>query len=109
MKLLKGLKEQVKWVNRSWCEPNSPSRVIQSYCKLVVIVFWHIRKLFFKPVIYDSHKHKILWSRILEPDINLLELPTGLKDILINAGFSTIKSILECTLSDISSKIGVNL
>ena len=33
----------------------------------------------------------------------------GIRDTLINARFSTIKSILECTTSDISGKIGVDL
>jgi hypothetical protein len=44
----------------------------------------------------------------LESDIHLLELADGIKDTLINSGFSTIKSILECTISNISSKIGVD-
>jgi hypothetical protein len=38
-----------------------------------------------------------------------LELSAVLKDVLINAGFSTIKSILEFTPSDISSRVGVDL
>jgi hypothetical protein len=45
---------------------------------------------------------------MLESDIHLLELADGIKDTLINSGFSTIKSILECTTSDLSSKIGVD-
>jgi hypothetical protein len=45
----------------------------------------------------------------VEPDIYLLELADGIKDVLINAGFPTIKSILKCTTSEISSKIGVDL
>jgi hypothetical protein len=45
----------------------------------------------------------------LEPDIYLLQLADGVRDALINGGFSTIKSILECTTDDISSKIGVDL
>jgi hypothetical protein len=45
----------------------------------------------------------------LEPDIYLLQLAEGVKDALINGGFSTIKSILECTTDAISSKVGVDL
>jgi hypothetical protein len=37
-----------------------------------------------------------------------LELIDGIKDNLISSGFSTIKSILECTTSDLSTKIGVD-
>jgi hypothetical protein len=37
-----------------------------------------------------------------------LKLADGIIDALINAGFSTIKSILECTTSDLSNKIGVD-
>jgi hypothetical protein len=44
----------------------------------------------------------------VESDIHLLELADGIKDSLINSGF-IIKSILECTTSDISSKLGVDL
>jgi hypothetical protein len=43
-----------------------------------------------------------------EPDVYLLQLADGVRDALINAGFSTIKSILECTTSDLSNKIGVD-
>jgi hypothetical protein len=45
---------------------------------------------------------------MVESDIHLLELADGIKDTLINSGFSTIKSILESTNSDLSSKIGVD-
>ena len=45
---------------------------------------------------------------MVESDIYLLELADGIKDSLINSGFSTIKSILESTNSDLSSKIGVD-
>jgi hypothetical protein len=45
----------------------------------------------------------------MESDIQILELASGIKDALINAGFCTIKSILNCTTSDISSKVGVDL
>ena len=45
---------------------------------------------------------------MVESDVNLLELADGIKDNLINAGFSTIKSIIECTTSDLSSKIGAD-
>jgi hypothetical protein len=41
-------------------------------------------------------------------DVHLLELADGIKEMLINAGFSTIKSILECSASDISTRIGVD-
>jgi hypothetical protein len=44
----------------------------------------------------------------LEPDIYLLQLADGVRDALINGGFSTIKSILECATSDISSKVGID-
>jgi hypothetical protein len=43
-----------------------------------------------------------------ESDIQLLELAEGVKDTLVNAGFFTIKSILECTTSNISSRLGVD-
>ena len=45
---------------------------------------------------------------MVESDIHLLELADGIKDTLISSGFSTIKSILESTNSDLSSKIGVD-
>jgi hypothetical protein len=45
----------------------------------------------------------------MESDIQLLELASGIKDALINAGFCTIKSIINSTTSDISSKVGVDL
>ena len=45
---------------------------------------------------------------MVESGIHLLELADGIKDSLINSGFSTIKSILESTNSDLSSEIGVN-
>jgi len=41
-------------------------------------------------------------------DIHLLELADGIKSALGNAGFSTIKSILECSSPDISNRIGVD-
>ena len=44
---------------------------------------------------------------MVESDIHLLELADGIKDTLINSGFSTINSIIECTTSDLSNKIGV--
>jgi hypothetical protein len=46
---------------------------------------------------------------VSEPDINLLKLDVGIRDALINGGFSTIKSMLECTTSDISSRVEVDL
>lgn len=45
---------------------------------------------------------------MVEPDIYLLQLADGVRDALINAGFTTIKSILECTTSDLSNKVGVD-
>ena len=47
-------------------------------------------------------------ENLVESDIHLLQLADGVRDALINAGFSTIKSILECTTSDLSYKIGVD-
>jgi hypothetical protein len=41
-------------------------------------------------------------------DIHLLELADGIKSTLANAGFSTIKSVLECSTTDISNRIGVD-
>jgi hypothetical protein len=45
---------------------------------------------------------------MVKSDIHLLVLADGVRDALINAGFSTIKSVLECTTSDLSNKIGVD-
>jgi hypothetical protein len=45
---------------------------------------------------------------MVESDIHLLELADGIKDTLINSGFSTINSIIESTTSDLSNKIGVD-
>jgi hypothetical protein len=45
---------------------------------------------------------------MVESDVHLLELADGIKETLINAGFTTIKSILECSASNISTKIGVD-
>ena len=44
----------------------------------------------------------------MQSDIHLLELADGIKSALTNAGFSTIKSVLECSTTDISNKIGVD-
>jgi hypothetical protein len=44
----------------------------------------------------------------VESDVHLLELADGIKETLINAGFTTIKSIIECSAPDISSRIGVD-
>jgi hypothetical protein len=43
----------------------------------------------------------------LESEIQLLELAIGIKDSLISAGFITIGSILNSTITDISFKVGV--
>jgi hypothetical protein len=45
---------------------------------------------------------------MVKSDIHLLVLADGVRDALINAGFNTIKSVLECTTSDLSTKIGVD-
>ena len=45
----------------------------------------------------------------MKSDIQLLELASGIKDALISSGFLTLKSILNSTISDISSKVGVDL
>jgi hypothetical protein len=45
---------------------------------------------------------------VVESDIYLLQLADGVRDALINGGFSTMKSVLECTTSDLSNKIGVD-
>jgi hypothetical protein len=45
---------------------------------------------------------------MVKSDIHLLELAEGIKSTLDNAGFLTIKSILECSTSDISNRIGVD-
>ena len=45
---------------------------------------------------------------MVKSDIHLLELADGIKSALDKAGFSTIKSILECSAPDISSRIGVD-
>ena len=45
---------------------------------------------------------------MVESNVNLLELADGIKDALDNAGFSTIKSILDCSTPDISNRIGVD-
>ena len=42
-------------------------------------------------------------------DIQQLELASGIKDSLINAGFSTIESILNSSIADLSNKVGVDL
>ena len=45
---------------------------------------------------------------MVESDIYPLQLADGVRDAVINGGFSTIKSVLECTTSDLSNKIGVD-
>ena len=44
----------------------------------------------------------------MQSDIHLLELADGIKSALANAGFPTIKSVLECSTTDISDRIGVD-
>jgi len=41
-------------------------------------------------------------------DIQQLELASGIIDSLINAGFSTIESILNSSIADLSNKVGVD-
>jgi hypothetical protein len=41
-------------------------------------------------------------------DIQLLELAIGIKDSLVRAGFLTVESILNSSIADLSSKIGVD-
>ena len=45
----------------------------------------------------------------MKSDIQLLELASGIQDALINSEFLTIKSILNSTALDISSKLRVDL
>jgi hypothetical protein len=45
----------------------------------------------------------------VKSDIQLLELASGIKDALISSGFLTIKSVLNSTALDISSKLRVDL
>ena len=45
----------------------------------------------------------------MEPDIQLLELATGIKDSLPKSGFTTINSILSSSTTDISKKLGIDL
>jgi uncharacterized membrane protein len=42
-------------------------------------------------------------------DIQQLELASGIKDSLINAGFLTIESILASNMTDLSNKVGVDM
>ena len=44
----------------------------------------------------------------MESDIYLLQLAEGVREALVNGGFSTIKSILESTTSDISNRVGID-
>lgn len=45
----------------------------------------------------------------MEPDIQLLELATGIKDSLTKSGFTTINFILSSSTTDISRKLGIDL
>jgi hypothetical protein len=45
---------------------------------------------------------------MVKSDIHLPVLADGVRDALINAGSTTIKSVLECTTFDLSTKIGVD-
>ena len=44
----------------------------------------------------------------MEPDIQLLELASGIKNSLIKSGFVTIRSILNSTSTDISKELGID-
>jgi hypothetical protein len=44
----------------------------------------------------------------LKSDIYLLQLAEGVRDGLISGGFTTIKSVLETTTSDISNRVGID-
>jgi hypothetical protein len=41
-------------------------------------------------------------------DIQLLELASGIKDSLVRAGFLTVESILNSSIANLSSKVGVD-
>ena len=45
----------------------------------------------------------------MESDIQRLDLASGIKDSLINAGFTTVSFILNSTTTDISKKLGIDL
>jgi hypothetical protein len=45
----------------------------------------------------------------MESDIQRLELASGIKDSLIDAGFTTIDFIYRSTVTDISEKLGIDL
>jgi hypothetical protein len=45
----------------------------------------------------------------MDSDIQQLELASGIKDSLINAGFTTVSFILNSTTADISEKLGIDL
>jgi hypothetical protein len=45
----------------------------------------------------------------MQSDIQQLELANGIKDSLINAGFTTVSFILKSTTTDISEKLGIDL
>ncbi len=45
----------------------------------------------------------------MESEIQLLELASGIKESLINAGFITIDSMLNSTITDLSFKVGVDV
>jgi hypothetical protein len=45
----------------------------------------------------------------MDSDIQQLELASGIKDSLINAGFTTVSFILNSTTTDISEKLGIDL
>ena len=45
----------------------------------------------------------------MKSDIQRLELASGIKDSLIEAGFTTIDFICKSTTTDISEKLGIDL
>jgi hypothetical protein len=45
----------------------------------------------------------------MNPGIQILELAIGIKDVLVDAGFTTIDSLLRMSPSEISALLGIEL
>ena len=45
----------------------------------------------------------------MDPGIQMLELAIGIKEVLIDAGFTTIDSLLRTSPSDIATMLGIEL
>ena len=45
----------------------------------------------------------------MNPGIQMLELAIGIKDVLVNAGFTTIESLLRMSPSEIAAMLGIEL